>query len=42
MTLTAVRTDEDIKLDVVEQLRWDGRVDASDITVEVHNKEVTL
>jgi osmotically-inducible protein OsmY len=42
MTLTATRTDEDIKTDIVEQLRWDGRVDASDITVEVNDGEVTL
>jgi osmotically-inducible protein OsmY len=42
MTLTVVRTDEDIKTDIVEHLRWDGRVDASDITVEVSNGEVTL
>jgi hyperosmotically inducible protein len=42
MKHTAVRTDEDIKADIVEQLRWDSRVDASDITVEVSNGEVTL
>jgi osmotically-inducible protein OsmY len=42
MALAAVRTDEEIKTDIVEQLRWDGRVDASDITVEVSNGEVTL
>jgi osmotically-inducible protein OsmY len=42
MTLTAVRTDEDIKTVIVEQLCWDGRVDASDITIEVRNGEVTL
>lgn len=42
MMLTDIRTDEEIKTDIVEQLRWDGRVDASDITVAVQDGEVTL
>jgi osmotically-inducible protein OsmY len=37
-----VRTDEDIKLDVVEQLHWDERVDASRIRVTVIDRLVTL
>jgi osmotically-inducible protein OsmY len=36
------RTDERIKSDVVEHLRWDGRVDASRVIVEVDEGEVTL
>jgi osmotically-inducible protein OsmY len=36
------RTDELIKKDVVEQLYWSGRVDASDLTVEVEDGIVTL
>ena len=35
-------TDEDIKKDVVEELYWDSRIDASDIFVEVENAEVLL
>lgn len=37
-----VRTDEAIKADVVEQLRWDARVDASDVKVTVSERLVTL
>lgn len=37
-----VRTDEDIKVDVVEQLRWDDRVDASRVQVSVVERLVTL
>lgn len=36
------RTEEQIKRDVVDQLFWDIRVDASDVTVEVSNGTVTL
>lgn len=36
------RTDEQIKKDIVDQLYWDSRVDASDIKVEVSGGEVTL
>lgn len=42
MTLALVRSDEDIKADIVEHLLWDGRVDASDITVAVDDGIVTL
>jgi hyperosmotically inducible periplasmic protein len=36
------RRDEDIKLDVVANLRWDGRVDAADVQVDVDGGRVTL
>ena len=36
------RTDEDIKAEVVEQFRWDQRVDASRIQVTVRDRIVTL
>lgn len=35
-------SDEQIKKDIVDQLYWDERVDASDIEVYVNNGEVTL
>lgn len=38
----ATRTDEEVKKDVVDQLYWDGRVDASEVKVEVSGGEVTL
>ena len=38
----ALRTDQDIKADVVDYLRWDDRIDASKITVTVENGTVTL
>lgn len=41
MTTTA-RSDETIKMDVVEQLYWDNQFDASDISVTVHDAEVSL
>jgi len=40
--MLAVRTDEDIKSDIVEHLLWDGRVDASDIAVTVTDGRVVL
>jgi osmotically-inducible protein OsmY len=39
---TGQRKDEDIKLDVVANLRWDGRVDAADVQVKVDRGRVTL
>jgi hyperosmotically inducible protein len=36
------RTDEQIKKDVVDQLYWDSRVDASKVSVEVNDHVVTL
>jgi len=37
-----VRTDEQIKTDIVNRLNWDSRVDASDVLVEVNDGIVTL
>jgi len=36
------RTDEQIKKDITNQLYWDGRVNASDVKVEVSEGKVTL
>lgn len=36
------RSAEDIKKDVVDQLYWDSRVDASEVSVEVHDGKVVL
>jgi osmotically-inducible protein OsmY len=36
------RTDENIKLDVIDQLYWDNRVNAADVKVEVLDGIVTL
>lgn len=38
----ATRTNEEIKKDVVDQLYWDGRIDASNVKVEVSEGEVVL
>lgn len=38
----ATRNEEDIKKDVVDQLYWDGRVDAADVQVEVVENRVIL
>ncbi len=37
-----VRTSEDIKKDIIDQLYWDNRVDASDVNVDVREGHVTL
>jgi osmotically-inducible protein OsmY len=37
-----VRSDEDIKRDIIDELFWDERVDASNINVEVREGVVTL
>lgn len=37
-----MRTDEEIKKDIVDELYWDSRIDASDVTVTVDNGVVTL
>jgi len=37
-----IKTDEQLKKDIIDQLYWDARIDASDITVEVNNSTVTL
>ncbi len=39
---TQQRTDEDIQADIAAQLRWDGRVEAGNVRVEVQDGEVTL
>ncbi len=36
------RTDEQIKKEIVDQLYWDGRIDASDVKVEVTEGVVSL
>jgi osmotically-inducible protein OsmY len=38
----ATRSNEEIKKDVVDQLYWDSRIDASSIKVEVSDRKVTL
>jgi osmotically-inducible protein OsmY len=37
-----MRTDERIKTDVVDQMYWDSRIDASNITIEVDSGQVKL
>jgi len=41
MTVTT-RSSEEIKKDIVDQLYWDSRIDASNVKVEVSDKKVTL
>jgi osmotically-inducible protein OsmY len=40
--VTMIRTDTDIKKDVLRELEWDPRVDATDVGVEVREGVVTL
>ncbi len=37
-----MRNDEDIKVDVVKQLKWDARIDASEVSITVDNGNVEL
>ncbi|MFW6285772.1 MAG: BON domain-containing protein [Nanoarchaeota archaeon] len=37
-----IRTDEDIKKDIIDSLYWDSRIDVSNINVEVNEKKVIL
>lgn len=37
-----MRTDEEIKKDIVDELYWDSRIDASNVTVTVDNGVATL
>ncbi|MGK7370381.1 MAG: BON domain-containing protein, partial [Candidatus Halalkalibacterium sp. M3_1C_030] len=37
-----MRNDEDIKVDVAKQLKWDARIDASDVSIKVDNGKVDL
>lgn len=37
-----MRSDEEIKKDIVDELRWDTRVDASNVKVEVNKGAVSL
>lgn len=37
-----LRTNGEIKKDIVDQLYWDSRVDAAEVNVDVQNGEVTL
>ncbi len=42
MTGTATKSDSQIKQDVLNELRWDARVDETEVGVQVHNAIVTL
>ena len=37
-----MRNDEDIKVDVVKQLKWDARIDASEVSTKVNEGKVIL
>jgi osmotically-inducible protein OsmY len=40
--VTMVRTDEDLQRDVLEELKWDARVQPNEVGVSVKNRVVTL
>ncbi|MFP4111923.1 MAG: BON domain-containing protein [Candidatus Woesearchaeota archaeon] len=42
MEVIFMPTDEDLKKNIVDQLYWDDRVDASNVMVDVENRIVTL
>ena len=42
MPATAIKTDQEIQQDVFRELRWDSRVEQTEIGVEVDNGTVTL
>ncbi len=42
MTITAAKSDSQIKADVLDELKWDSRFDESDVAVLVHDGTVTL
>lgn len=37
-----MRNDEDVKVDVAKQLKWDARIDASEVSIRVNNGKVEL
>ena len=37
-----MRTDEQIRKDIIEQLQWDSRINSTNINVEVNQHVVTL
>ena len=41
-TMTEIRSDEEIRKDVLAELKWDARVQPNDIGVAVKNGVVTL
>ncbi len=42
MTTATVKSDSQIKTDVLNELKWDARVDETDVGVQVHDGIVTL
>ncbi len=42
MSMTAVKTDREIQQDVLKELRWDSRVDPTEVGVQVDRGVVTL
>ncbi|NGP76170.1 BON domain-containing protein [Balneolaceae bacterium YR4-1] len=37
-----MRNDEDVKVDIAKQLKWDARIDASEVSIKVNNGKVEL